>query len=687
MVIFKRLFLSGFRGVRERLDLPLSSGFVVLVGRNGSGKSTICDAIEFALTGRFRASERTENRESLSDYFWWKGAGAPSEFFVELTLQSGDGRQIVIRRTNTDVTVTGTQHSLEDELCELEGRPSDSVPRLCRTSIIRDEEITQLSVDLSETERFEFVRHALGGDHFGDLEQRAKSVQSLLESGSGRALGTYNASRQKLADVTARLSAARAEAVVQGDVAASEQTIREVLGQQSDEEALANIPAAVTPILADRRLRIDRLQHLAQRLTSNRQRYAEVVNPSYNEQIATQEQQITGLQERLQALDRDISQLQDESERLSEKQPRIASLASLHNAGSALIPGDAERCPLCGSPIARANYVAHLASLEQEIRASSESALVLADKLSNLRGNRRTLQQELSVAESQAIAAKGEQQRLTDELNDIDREFRDNARAQAEVPVSEYSVLGEIERLRAELSLLERAVAVLESSRTYERIGQLESEVASARNMAADAEREMVRLNKATERAKLAVNTIRRVRGEIADESLSELDPLLSELYTRLRPHADWQGIGYRLRGDVRKFLSFEVGDGLNPRFVFSSGQRRAAGIAFLIAVYLSRPWCRLRTLVMDDPVQHIDDFRALNLTELLAAVRRSGRQLICTTEDDALAELMCRRFCVGSDHDEGSLVHMSHDSAKGIHVASVRPIRPQNARVLVPAS
>jgi len=42
---------------------------------------------------------------------------------------------------------------------------------------------------------------------------------------------------------------------------------------------------------------------------------------------------------------------------------------------------------------------------------------------------------------------------------------------------------------------------------------------------------------------------------------------------------------------------------------------------------------------------QHIDDYRALNLVEVLAAVRRQGRQVIVAVEDSALADLLCRRL------------------------------------------
>ena len=49
--------------------------------------------------------------------------------------------------------------------------------------------------------------------------------------------------------------------------------------------------------------------------------------------------------------------------------------------------------------------------------------------------------------------------------------------------------------------------------------------------------------------------------------------------------------------------------------------------------------------MLLDDPVQHIDDYRALNLVEVLAAIRRSGRQVIVSVEDIALADLLCRRL------------------------------------------
>jgi chromosome segregation protein len=69
------------------------------------------------------------------------------------------------------------------------------------------------------------------------------------------------------------------------------------------------------------------------------------------------------------------------------------------------------------------------------------------------------------------------------------------------------------------------------------------------------------------------------------------------------------------------------------------------AGLAFLLSVHLARSWVRLNTLVLDDPIQHIDDFRALHLIEVMAALRQDDRQIVCAVEDSALADLLCRRL------------------------------------------
>lgn len=153
----------------------------------------------------------------------------------------------------------------------------------------------------------------------------------------------------------------------------------------------------------------------------------------------------------------------------------------------------------------------------------------------------------------------------------------------------------------------------------------------------------------------------------------------MAELYQRLKPHPVWQDIEYAIRGDIRRFLSLKVGEDLNPQFLFSSGQRRATGLAFLLSINLSITWSRWRTLLLDDPVQHVDDFRAVHLAEVLVD---TDRQVICAVEDPALADLMCRRLPIKAQ-ESGLRVTLSHDHDGALNVRSKTSLKPLPKRAL----
>ena len=195
------------------------------------------------------------------------------------------------------------------------------------------------------------------------------------------------------------------------------------------------------------------------------------------------------------------------------------------------------------------------------------------------------------------------------------------------------------------LIALERAALILGASTAMERVSGLENQISILRLQIDRAIGRISSAENAVELARQIDAAAKSLSNEILVEQFETVMPLLKELYRRLRPHTDWTEIDADFGGKIRGSLNFTVGDGRNPQFLFSSGQRRAAGLAFLLAVHLSRPWCQWRSLLLDDPVQHVDDYRALNLVEVLAAIRRSGRQLIIAVEDGALADLLCRRL------------------------------------------
>src|SRR3546814_7802671 len=82
--------LCGFRGYRKRMRLDFAEDFTILDGRNGVGKSTIFDAVEFALTGHLsKYKDAKADGETVADYIWWAGNGpAPENRYVEAGFRS-----------------------------------------------------------------------------------------------------------------------------------------------------------------------------------------------------------------------------------------------------------------------------------------------------------------------------------------------------------------------------------------------------------------------------------------------------------------------------------------------------------------------------------------------------------------------------------------------------------------------
>ena len=363
-------------------------------------------------------------------------------------------------------------------------------------------------------------------------------------------------------------------------------------------------------------------------------------------------------------------------ERERENSPREASLAQLRESGLRVgLQGGS--CPLCGSDVPVQQFEFHLAEI--------------ARKLDEFNSNLATLAKEYAEAKSQNDKLREERAEVDKAYRDLasrvqlmDTDFRRVQTRSKQLGIDEPSGSSATQQRRERIQSIESKLSILESSMALSRVADLERQLEVAQKRVSAADVEVSKASAAEALVREIDAAVKRVAAEIVDERLADLSPLLSELYLRLRPHSEWSEIQYLMRGDVRRFLSFSVGPDINPRFVFSSGQRRALGLSFLLAVHLSRKWCRLKTLILDDPVQHIDDFRAMHLVEVLSAIRRAGRQVVCAVEDPALADLLCRRLEMRAS-GEGIRIDMHFENGRGVS-ASHSSVVPLISKALLSA-
>lgn len=669
--------ICGFRAFRDVARITFGRGFTVITGRNGVGKSTVCDAVEFAITGSIdKYSVEKAAKESLSDYLWWRGEGVPVAHYVIASFVDDDGKPFTITRTR-EAGCDRSPEDIEAALCS-GPVPDEALKQLARTSIIRDEWIAALSLDLSETERFDLVRAALGAMEGSEAGSRAKEVVAAAEANHTKDETAYEAARVRLADRLTQQSELQTTLTRSGDVSSALQVVA-AAAPNAPPELTAQLSAA-RAVLANGRARLGRMNEAVQ-LGRDMAAAQDIYNsPDAIAARAAAAAAHEAAQRDNEAAQKAVSDAEQRLAREEEMDAVAASLALLVEHGESLGLHD-DHCPLCAADRTSEEFEAGLAIARKRIASLSSGVQAARDDVASANANARepglTLQKTAATVQGHADDLRSLRTQEAAHVEFYDHWKLDHAYIHDPEGL-ELAVASERDRLID----LERALLVLEASQAVSRMSSVESNIAVLRDDIEKLARVVGQSQSAVTAAREIERSVRRVSAEIIDERLAQISPLLNELYQRLRPHANWRTIDYSIRGDVRRFLSLKVGDGLNPQFVFSSGQRRAAGLAFLLSVHLARAWTPLRSLLLDDPVQHIDDFRALHLVEVLAALRSDGRQIICAVEDPALADLLSRRL-ISTATQGGRRVDIELGTLGATSVVREREIYPMPVGVL----
>lgn len=669
----------GFRGFRNGFRLQFAPTFTIVHGRNGVGKSTICDAIEFAISGtinKYRI-EKAAN-ETLGDYLWSKLEPPEGPFYVKLgILDEASGQRTEVTRLRDGSIDADGASSLAALVSESSLDIGDAIRQLVKTTILRDEWIAEQSLDLSEYERFRFVASTLGSIDISAIlsgnDEATKRMQSLRDVARRELQGITQTSLQQQAE----LAKLRAEAD-KGSIADAALALSRLLGIR--EESIKAGSDEFRSAVLKRRASLQEVINISVRAKRQLRDEYQILEDRLSESLLD----IRAAIAKAQASSRELSAQVDElrksmeggsSEEIGEHAQLLLSLAQLGKQ-LGLING---HCPLCRSDISAARFQDSIRTLEAEAtknegeRARKRSELArTAFELNTQLALRRDLEQKARELESKI-----------DEVLTAGKSLRKQAASaglQLGFPIDLAALDADVDRLSSEVATIENATAVIDASRLTGRINELSSTIETARKAALELEYRIQRSTRGLNVLAESRRAILRTNNEILDERLAEISPLLEELYRRLRPHNEWHTIQYQVRGDVRRFLNLRVGEDLNPQFIFSSGQRRATGLAFLLAVHLARGW-GLRSLVLDDPVQHIDDYRAMNLVEVLAAISRHEHQIICAVEDEQLAKLLARRLRAGI-RAPGSLVRLD-TTDDGLPAATAEPVFASTSRSL----
>ena len=671
---FRRLEIEGFRGFGMRQELDLDADTIIVVGANGSGKTSIFDAILWALTG---ALPRVEDigGSVISEY------AASGEARVALAMGgTGDEDMLVVRSRGTGES--GARLQLEVGGDRLRGAEAEvqllrrlwpealSASKaatafstaLTRSVYLQQDLVRQFVEAATDQDRFEAVSELVGVGRVRDLQTQLESGRKAWTQATNKEERETQARRVRLQDLEGQLA--------------------KLAGDNADEAALWQrwrdwwaelVPAA--PGIPDSSELSDRaeasraldgaLRMLSAELRSNDRKSAEAQSliaelaekpagteaaPSgLGQELAEARSLLTAAQGELEEARARTAARQEAAIRDQERAAQLAVLAEL-----ALQHLD-ERCPVCTQKYDRDVAVANLEALRKAATPSDdvppEKHLdALVDAVSRAETQARDLEAKeasgLAMEETRRMAVARRAARLADLEVEPDPT---TSRLQLEQVItactSRDAMLTRLQKAGEQLAL-----ELARSSEAIRRNELLREHEAVALVVSRETE-EIVERRAAGDVAAQILDHLRDAAATLVDAQLRHVEPLLQRVYARIEPHPAFRAVelvSSFQRGRGRLYA--QVADELVgvkshlPGTVLSSSQLNALAVSVFLALNLGVPAVPVSSAVLDDPLQSLDDVNLLGLVDLLRRTRQQ-RQLLISTHDARFAGLLERKL------------------------------------------
>lgn len=661
----KTLTVAGFRGFAEERTFDLDADAVIIVGANGSGKTSLLDAVLWALTGSI---QRLSNKpgDVVSRY------SPTGEARVELEVErAGETLRVTRRYDGRDnLTVESAEIGLvsgvaaEATLLDLlwpeskaASDPNQALSRsLTRAIYLQQDEVRQFVDDDDEQARFNVVSELVGVGRVAELQRSLENSRKAWSEATNNLKKDLEPLRSQVGGLEQRanrLSSTSNESTSAEDLARWLDDVSSVLEgaepaglPHGSSERIDRVIESLQALHRHQERQILRLQALMEHLSSPR---PEVVDASPIEaQIRTTEQLIVDAsnelrvaQELAAAHRRRAAEMRDASESL-----RTMAQLALGHLG--------DRCPVCAQDydleatrIRLTEIVGTTAAPdgEQDIDAVPGAA----SHLESLQRRLAAEQAELRAARSSEVGAA-----------DWDRLARSLAQENGlelapDLTETTHVKLADLQSRQANVQgLRERGEQLsLDMARESEiaQRADLVSQLETARRELERQEREVDARTKTHELASQLITALRGASNAIVAEELARIGPLLQRIYSSVDPHPSFRAVQFltqehRGHGRVWTTLTDHTADttAREPAVVLSSSQLNVLAVSTFLALNLAIDTLPLQVVALDDPLQSLDTVNLLGLADLLRRVGAS-RQTIVSTHDDRLAQLLSRKL------------------------------------------
>jgi hypothetical protein len=147
-------------------------------------------------------------------------------------------------------------------------------------------------------------------------------------------------------------------------------------------------------------------------------------------------------------------------------------------------------------------------------------------------------------------------------------------------------------------------------------------------------------------------------RVEVTEQRFRAIQPLVADIFSRLDPHPAFKTIEFELdtyyrRGTTTPLVRDVVENvRADPLVIFSTSQANIAALSYFLAMGWTAGERSMPFVLLDDPLQSMDDVNVLGFSDLCRHLR-ADRQLLISTHERRLSGLLERKLAPRGEYGE----------------------------------
>jgi DNA repair exonuclease SbcCD ATPase subunit len=698
--------VAGFRAFGRIQRFALDADVTIVNGANGQGKTSFFDAILWGLTGCIpRLSD--DDHDLLSKF------SETGQIEVTVALENDRRERIVIRRSfdgeqqNVRMEIEQVYRNSEAEAAiqkllwpnasGISNVRKNLASAITRTVYLQQDSLREFLTADDEKSRFRCVADLLGVGRLSDLRtqlDRARTAWSTVTNQRAQELSEAEKRIARLRDEVQRsdkpeLPPMSPEAWSNWwtQVCALRPELRQPSPDQPQASAILN--DAIRLLYADSNTlqrRRDWLLNLQAEVNNQVVIPVSELDVLRDEARRIQEKQ-RFIRERLNQERENLAKLR---EALAESQALQEKTAVFARIGLDLL---GETCPVCLQTYDREAVRTRLSSLAA---GSPQQTALRDDSVRDLEVQLMREEKAAIEVESRLHSAELAVQKYASWRASVENQLRElgvdlTSGIENTITKSLLNVEQQIQLVRDVIQRGEQLSVVLVKLTDRSRASELRSQLSSMEQDIAGMKIDVANRQETWQLGTNALEGLREAELQIVRLQLDEINPLIQRIYSRIDPNPVFRNVSLTSRflkgqGQLNPLISDATTNTSSerPDQLLSSSQLNAFALSLFAALNLGLPVLPLDALLLDDPLQSLDDVTLLGVADLLRRIKPI-RQLVVSTHDHRVAELLQRKLRPATHAQNVRVIGLSGWGRQGpdVEIESVQADR-QRLRIAV---